>query len=244
MAVDSAAQEAQILNSLAQQGKLSGVSPTYLQLIAQEESGYEAAGAGINSKNYGGYFGLSTATEPSAILLSQSPQSFETQAEAAASIFAAGLKASGGNPYGAENYYQTGSTEGNAIIPTGGSGLFAEYLTGKVPAGVRGPSTGSPQSSGTPTVLPGTGSSTGSSSGGGKSWALQLQDVLNPSSSNAGILGIPGALGEWGARLGLVAVGLILFLGGLAVIGVSSLLPRLGGAPAKAAIGAIKGATA
>ena len=242
MAVDSAAQEAQILNSLAQQGKLSGVSPTYLQLIAKEESGYEAAGAGINSHNYGGYFGLSTATEPSAVLLSQSPQSFETQAEAAASIFAAGLKASGGNPYGAENYYQTGSTEGNAIIPTGGSGLFAEYLTGKVPAGVRGPSTGSPQSSGTPTVLPGTGSSTGSSSGGGKSWALQLQDVLNPSVTP--VVGVPAAITEWAARLGLVAVGLILFLGGLAVIGVSSLLPRLGGAPAKAEIGAIKGATA
>lgn len=239
MAVDSAAQEAQILNSLAQQGKLSGVSPTYLQLIAQEESGYEAAGAGINSKNYGGYFGLSTATEPSAILLSQSPQSFETQAEAAASIFAAGLKASGGNPYGAENYYQTGSTEGNAIIPTGGSGLFAEYLTGKVPAGVRGPSTGSPQSSGAARARSG---SPKPRISGGKSWALQLQDVLNPSVTP--VVGVPAAITEWAARLGLVAVGLILFLGGLAVIGVSSLLPRLGGAPAKAAIGAIKGATA
>ncbi len=237
MSVNNPTTELQLLEQLGSQGQLSGVNPQYLAIIAQEESGYEQAGAGINSSNYGGYFGLSTQTAPPSVLMSQSQQSFVTQAVDAAKIFAAGLKASGGNVYGAENYYQTGSTEGNAIQPNSGAALFEQYLTGGAKLGGAGVRPVSPQASGS-AAAPAT------TSGGGRSWALSLQNVLNPNPNNAGFLGIPGALGEWGARLGLIAVGLILFLGGLAVIGVSTLLPRMGGAPARAAVGAIKGAVA
>ncbi len=231
MSVNNPTTELQLLEQLGSQGKLSGVNPQYLAIIAQEESGYEQAGAGINPQNYGGYFGLSTQTAPPSVLMSQSQQSFITQAIDAAKIFAAGLKASGGNVYGAENYYQTGSTQGNAIKPNSGAALFERYLTGGAKLGGAGVRPVSPQTSGS--------ASAPTTSSGGQSWALSLQNVLQGPQGITAPLNVPGAIATWAARLGLVAVGLILFLGGLAVIGVSTLLPRLAGAatpaPVKAA---------
>ena len=122
-------------------------------------------------------------------------------------------------------------------MPDHGASINALLGNGvTVPAGVRGPSTGGPAPSGVGTT------GIGGTSAGGQSWALRLQNVLNPPSSSGGFLGIPGALGEFGARLGFAAIGLILFLGGLAVIGVSSLLPRIAGTTTRAATGAVKGA--
>lgn len=236
MSVNNPSTELQLLDQLASQGKLSGVNPQYLAIIAQEESGYEQAGAGVNPQGYGGYFGLSTQTAPTSVLYSQSQQSFITQAEDAAAIFASGLNASGGNVYGAENYYQTGSTLGDAIKPNSGASLFEQYLTGGAKLGGAGVRPISQQSSASATSP--------AASTGGKSWALQLQNVLQGPQGITAALNVPGAIATWAARLGLVAVGLILFLGGLAVIGVSTLLPRIGGAPARAAVGAIQGAVA
>ena len=201
------------LQSLSSQGLLNGVSPTYLELVDLAESGGNPGP--YNSSGYGGYFG--TSQSETGVSNPTSIATFAQQAEAASSVFAAGLKASGGNPIGAEAYYQTGSASN---LSSSGPSIFESYLGG--PPQARGIST---QMGG-----PGGNAATGAQSAGtvgGQSWALSLQNVLNPASS--GILGTSSTIAEWGARLGLVAVGLILFLGGLAVIGVSSLLPRAAG---------------
>jgi hypothetical protein len=118
------------LNSLEQQNQLSGVPPVILGLIALEESGLEKRGPGVNTSGYGGYFGLSTSSVPSSVLLTNSSASFMQQAPVAARIYATGLKLSGGNYIGAENYYQHGSIQGNRIIPNAGAALFAQFLGG------------------------------------------------------------------------------------------------------------------
>lgn len=121
-----------ILNQLSAQGKLNGVNPAYLALIAKEESGFEAKGAGINSSHYGGFFGLrqigySGGVLPASVLLSNSQASFSQQAQVASGIFAQGLRASGGNPVQAESYYQTGKLGAS----TSGTALFAQFYGGK-----------------------------------------------------------------------------------------------------------------
>ena len=215
--------EAQQLDSLAAAGLLHGVPPLALAAVAKNESGFEVAGAGVNSSGYGGYFGLGAGsaypggTPSRALLLTNSPASFDTQAEIASSLIAQGAAQAGGNVVEGVNYLNLGKTSG----PLGAdASIYAGYLGG--PPQARGIST---QMGG-----PGGNAATGTPSAGtvgGQSWALSLQNVLNPASS--GILGTSSTIAEWGARLGLVAVGLILFLGGLAVIGVSSLLPRAAG---------------
>src|ERR1700722_8410613 len=110
------AQQAQILNQLAASGELSGLNPAILEGIDQEESGYEAKGAGINPQNYGGEFGLSDqttyaggATAPASLLSSDNALSFGDQATIAATDFAGLLNQYGGNVNEAESAYQTGS---------------------------------------------------------------------------------------------------------------------------------------
>ncbi len=215
------------LQSLSAQGLLHGVDPLALAAIAKNESGFEAAGPGINSSGYGGYFGLGAGsaypggTPSSSLLLTNSPASFDTQAQIASSLVAKGAYLAGGSEVQGVNYLNLGKTSG----PLGAdASIYSSYLNGTAPQleAVSGQMGG-------PGGNAATGTSAANPTTGGHSWAYQLDQVLNPSASNAGFLGIPGALGEWGARLGLVAVGLILFLGGLAVIGVSSLLPRVAG---------------
>jgi hypothetical protein len=130
------------LEQLAAQNRLSGVPTWVLALIAKEESGFEDAGAGINSSNYGGYFGLSANSVPPSVLLTNSQASFEQQAPVAAAIFAQGLKLSGGNYVGAENYYQTGKVGSTS----GGAKLFAQFLGGGLTGGQVSSSAPSPSS--------------------------------------------------------------------------------------------------
>jgi hypothetical protein len=209
--------EAQQLAKLSAEGLLHGVPTLALASVAKNESGFEVAGPGINSSGYGGYFGLGAGsaypggTPSSSLLLTNSPASFDTQAEIASSLIAAGAAKAGGSVVEGVNYLNLGKTSG----PLGAdASIYEGYLGGKGPEQARGIST---QMGG-----PGGNAATGAQSAGtvgGQSWALSLQNVLNPTSS--GVLGTSSTIAEWGARLGLVAVGLILFLGGLAVIGVS-----------------------
>lgn len=83
---------AAVLDNLANQNKLSGVTPAWLESIAQGESGFEVKGAGVNSSGYGGYFGLhygtgtpkgvySSGSASRATLLSNTPAALTHQAE-------------------------------------------------------------------------------------------------------------------------------------------------------------------
>ncbi len=120
------------LEQLAAQNKLSGLPTWVLALIAKEESGFEDAGAGVNSSNYGGYFGLSTSSVPAATLMTNSQASFEQQAPIAAAIFAAQLQRFGGNFVRAEAAYQNGP---NGAATSGGSKLFSQFLGGTLTGG-------------------------------------------------------------------------------------------------------------
>lgn len=118
----------QQLAQLSAAGQLSSVDPLYLALIDQAESSGEVAGAGVNSSGYGGYFGLGAGTQypggsvSRQVLLTNSPASFDQQAEVAASEFASLLSQHGGNPIAAEEAYQGGSQEGATIFEQAGVG--------------------------------------------------------------------------------------------------------------------------
>lgn len=81
------------LQNLASSGQLSGVNPLVLAGIAQEESGFEVAGAGYNSSGYGGFYGLGTSPyaggnqESVASLKDPSEASFLHQSITAAAAF-------------------------------------------------------------------------------------------------------------------------------------------------------------
>lgn len=84
-----------LLGQMQTAGELHGVPPQALAAVADNESGYENAGAGVNSAGYGGYFGLGAnqsypgggttagkAGRPStAMLNTDSPTSFVSQAK-------------------------------------------------------------------------------------------------------------------------------------------------------------------
>jgi len=121
------------LAQLSGEGLLSGVSPLYLAVIDQAES--SGQGGGLNPQGYGGYFGLGAGstypagTPSSALLSNPSQQSFDAQAEIAASTFAQDLSSAGGSPIGAEGIYQTGSAS-PAGGPSEGQLLMQELLGG------------------------------------------------------------------------------------------------------------------
>ena len=114
------------LKQLSAQGKLSGVPPEYLAAIAQAES--NGIGGGINSSNYGGFFGLAPNTAypngslTMAQLLGTDKASFSAQAETAAAAYASYLKAANGNAYAAEMHYQGGRTQGVGVMQSYGLG--------------------------------------------------------------------------------------------------------------------------
>jgi hypothetical protein len=109
--------EYDILEQLQNAGLLESATPDDLAVIFQAEGGNTTDA--VNSEGYGGWFGTTDGTAP-----------FATQAESAASTYTAGLEASGGNPVGAEEYYQTGSTTGGGS----GAGVFQQYIdAGDIP---------------------------------------------------------------------------------------------------------------
>jgi hypothetical protein len=119
------------LQDAATNGQLSGVPPQLIAVIASAES--SGKGGSINSKGYGGFFGLGVnKTYPggmttTAMLQGTDPQSFAEQAQIAASAFASYLQTTGGNPVTAEQIYQTGSASG---APGEGAKLMAQYSGG------------------------------------------------------------------------------------------------------------------
>lgn len=161
------------LQQLSAQGALSGVNPLYLGLISGAESGWGNPGP-YNSSGYGGYFGTTQAE--SGVSQPTSPSTYGAQAIAAARIFAAGLRAGGGNPVAAENYYQTGSV-GNS---SNGASLFAQFLGGgKVVKPSSGGGSGSSKS----------GSSSFTPSGTASLGPINLQPVVDAGFSGAIIIG-------------------------------------------------------
>lgn len=187
------------LTSLASAGKLGGLNPDILGAIAQEESGFENAGAGVNSSGYGGYFGLSTSQVSTSTLETNSAASFEDQAQVAAADFNRYLDETGGNVGQAESIFQTGS-------PTGETG-------GGVPlvlAAVGGPTTGvgSPATAQDDSITGAIGGAIGSSAGTAVSTGVE------------NLFGINGGSGL-ATRILLVVVALILL-----AVGVSKLLDR------------------
>lgn len=111
------------LNNLSAAGKLSGLSPLVLSGIAENESGYENKGAGINSSGYGGYFGLGqnssysfggqSFTETPSLLESNSQPAFDQQAEAAAAALASYIQETGSLQAGLAKYTGGGPTNGD-----------------------------------------------------------------------------------------------------------------------------------
>lgn len=148
MAGLSEAQQAQILNQLAQSGELSGLNPEVLEAIDAEESGDEAKGAGINSSNYGGYFGLGVGSNygfgpvSRSLLDTNSASSFTAQAQMAAASFEGDLTRTGGNVDEAESIYQTGSPTGETS--GGGIAVINQYLNGGSAVSVAGGNSGGP----------------------------------------------------------------------------------------------------
>lgn len=112
------------LNNLSAAGKLSGINPLVIAGIAGGESGYENAGAGINSSGYGGFFGLGqnstysfggqSFTETPGILSDPSQASFDQQAQAAAAALASYMA-------------DTGSLQGGLAKYTGGGPNNIDY---------------------------------------------------------------------------------------------------------------------
>lgn len=117
------------LATLSAQGDLFGVPPAALASVAKGESGYEAAGAGVNPQGYGGFFGLPETqpiTTPSgpitltaALLETPSQQSFMAQAEVAAGrLSTLATNTEQGTLIRAMNAYGNGP----GTLPTGSSG--------------------------------------------------------------------------------------------------------------------------
>ena len=127
--------EWQDLQDLSQQGDLSGINPIVIGSIDQAES--SGNGGGINPEGYGGFFGLSeSGTYPGGqvtpqLLQGTDADSFEQQAEIAASAYASYLNQAGGNPIAAQEIYQTGAADG----PTEGSNILATNLGTASPSG-------------------------------------------------------------------------------------------------------------
>jgi hypothetical protein len=218
---------AQILQTMASKGQLTGVTPRILAAIAQAESGSEAAGAGINSSGYGGYFGLhETQTYPagkvtSGVLNTKSTASFRYQAKIAASA----LASYAGGPIARTNEFVTGhagntstGASGDAklvatalgISGTSGAGsFFAPSLdTPKKVSGTHGGTTvgGTPT---TPLLTPGSDITTNPIT----------KTVENAATWESGLTTLLGDITSptWWERIGTGALGGILFVVGLVI---------------------------
>lgn len=203
--------EEQDLNQLASAGLLSGVNPLVLAGIAQNESGFENKGPGINSIGDGGFFGLGenstysyngqSFTDTPSELLDPSSSSFELQAQTSA-LDVARLLASKGSLQSALATYTGGG-------PDNGDYTDATAILGSTPVS----SSASYPVTGTGTTAPASTTSSSSGSSGGTSSAVTIPwwgKLLGISSSDIGGLV---------ARILLIIVALILL-----AVGVDKLL--------------------
>lgn len=193
--------ENQVLNDLGSQNMLSGVPPEVLAAIVEAES--SGHGGGINSSNYGGFFGLSVGQAGSPLLSDPSQASFTKQAQLAAADFSSYLKRTGGNIYQAESIYQTGyptgTGEGVAIMQELGIPSTITGLLAGLPGAVVGNAAGA--------SLPG--------ASGGQDWIQAYAKLMAGSGS---ITNISGDIGTIVARLGTFAIGLLIFALGIFII--------------------------
>lgn len=130
----------QQLNQLSAQGLLSGVNPLVLSGIEQNESGFENAGAGINSSGYGGYYGLGenstygfgghSFTESPALLDSNSQAAYIQQSEAAAAEVASLLQSQGSLQSALAKYTGGGPTNGDYTLAVQDLGGASPTLSG------------------------------------------------------------------------------------------------------------------
>lgn len=145
--------QADILQTLAGKGQLSGISPWAISEISNWESGYEVAGPGLNSAGYGGFFGLSpTLVYPGAsgpigtdTILSNTAASFTEQATIAAAELKSLIEGDSGNVNRALLDYTGGSqaeaSSVQAAVPPGapfwvGTGISSPTTpVGAVPQG-------------------------------------------------------------------------------------------------------------
>ena len=147
MKVPVPAWEGQELSQLGSQGKLHGVSPQILAVMALAESGGQGS-TYTNSSGYGGYFGLSRSDmtmfgEDPGLLTQLGPKALAAQADVASSIFDRLAMLDGGNVYTAEKSYQGGSSEGDNLFRQYGipQNLYGGgSLTGTGPGGTPAPS--------------------------------------------------------------------------------------------------------
>ena len=225
---------AQIKGIITQVATADGISPALAIATAQQESGLNPNAVGDQGTSFGLYqlhIGGELGNLPGTLAQQEAAAQNPLQnAEVALNQFAVTQKAtglSGGALAAAAQRPANPSAYAsavNALLGSSGGGTGppqAQAISGQL-GGPGGNAATGAQTAGTPSTA-------------GMSWAYQLQNILNPPSS--GVLGTASTVGEWAARLGLVAVGLILFLAGLAIIGVSSLLPRMASrVPAVAAV--------
>ncbi len=187
------------LTDLSNQGKLSGVNPVILGAIAQEESGFEVAGAGFNSAGYGGFYGLGLGKyaggnqETKASLLDPSEASFIHQSITAAAAFNSYLTEAASEGYTgkqlperAETIFQMGG--GTPGIESGGGVALVDQALGNASPGGGTTTQGGTASGGTGGIGGGVNSGSNSSStpktplGGLAGVLQQLNDLMNPAS--------------------------------------------------------------
>lgn len=214
--------EQQELNKLSSQGLLSGINPLVLAGIAGNESGYENAGAGINSEGYGGFYGLGSHstysyggqsfTESPSILSDPGVSSFDQQSEAAAAEVASLLASNNGNLQAAlAQYTGGGPTNGDyelAMQDLAGAG-WGSPQAGSGELVVTGGGAGAPAGG---TYAAGGIAGTGAPAGGTTAQQAAFGGSLNPANWPSEAI---SALKPWIARIVLVIVALILLKVGL-----------------------------
>jgi hypothetical protein len=227
------------LAELASEGALFGVPPQAIASVAKGESGYEAAGAGVNPEGYGGYLGLAatqpvstpkgTATVSASLLETSSQPSFVEQAQVAAGRIATLAQGTGGTVVRAIQAYGNGPNtlatgRSGATVPTIDSEIYVNTVLGGANAQLTGFLTWAGEASGLGAVAGGV---TGQPSGGvpGKA-AHSVTHALTEA--------LGGVFGGWKS----FAAEAMLIVGGLALV-VVGIAKAAGAHPAKDATSAL-----
>ena len=209
------------LTSLSSSNELDGVPPVILAAINVAEYGGssgESANNPTNSVGVGGYFAAPIGNG-----------SVTSEAEEAASVFAAGLKANNNSVMGAEDYYQEGP---NGAKTSPGQTIFS-YLSG-VPATVN-PSTGSTSGA----IPSASGQSKTKISGGGSKGATGSGNASNPDQGQADPgLDVLGGVESYMSGL-LPKVGAFLLGGALLLVGIFVLVSGNKGVQSTAKVAAV-----
>lgn len=116
-----------ILTTLYAKGHLGTVPPQVMAWLSKWESDFGTSGVGINTKGYGGYFGLGTATEGKGVLSSATLTSSTVGAYGEQAVVSASTLSSYGHSLLQDlNEYVTGnptghSAEATSVVTTSGA---------------------------------------------------------------------------------------------------------------------------